>query len=122
MCSGRRWLTKAALISLALCPFLRDQNTLAEDIPRQPPLNEAKQFREQGHYAEAEKAHLLALAEAEKFVPENSRLASSLNNLARLYLAQGCYPEVEPTPSARTQHSEKERGNWALPGCRCNSE
>ena len=79
-----------------------------------------KTIREQGLYAEAEKAHLLALAEAEKFVPEDSRLATSLNNLARLYLAQGRYPEVEPL-LRRALSILKESVGTEIPGCDCNS-
>ncbi len=49
-----------------------------------------------GRYAEAEKEFQSALAEAEKFGPSDSRLATSLNNLAQLYRAQGLYERAEP--------------------------
>ncbi|MCZ6753169.1 MAG: tetratricopeptide repeat protein, partial [Acidobacteria bacterium] len=51
---------------------------------------------QQANYAEAEKQWSSALQEAEKFGPEDPRLATSLNNLAALYLAQGKYGETEP--------------------------
>ena len=51
---------------------------------------------QQGNYAEAEKQFLAALQEAENFGPEDPRLATSLNNLANLYEAQGKYTEAEP--------------------------
>ena len=51
---------------------------------------------EQGNYAEAEKQWVAALQEAEKFGPEDSRLATSLNSLANLYWDQGKYGEAEP--------------------------
>ena len=51
---------------------------------------------EQVRYDEAEKAWLLALQEAENFGPADPRLATSLDNLALLYHAQGNYAEAEP--------------------------
>ena len=51
---------------------------------------------EQGHYAEAEKQWIAALEEAEKFGPQDPRLATSLNSLAFLYHAQGQYGQAEP--------------------------
>ena len=47
-----------------------------------------KAYRE-GRYAEAEKQLKAALKEAEDFRPEDPRVAQILNNLARLYRAQG---------------------------------
>ncbi len=44
----------------------------------------------QGRYAEAEKHWKAALKKAEKFGPNDSRLASGLNNLALLYYPHGC--------------------------------
>ena len=44
---------------------------------------------QRGNYAEAEMQFLVALEEAENFGPEDPRLASSLNELVKLYLAQG---------------------------------
>ncbi len=46
-------------------------------------------------YAEAEKQWSAALKEAEGFGPQDTRLATSLNNLAVLYRAQGKYAEAE---------------------------
>ena len=60
------------------------------------PSTEAKKLRQQGRYAEAEQAHLLAVAEAEKFGPEDRRLALSLNELAALYHTTGRLREAEP--------------------------
>ena len=51
---------------------------------------------EQGHYAKAEKLWVAAFKEAEKFGPQDPRLATSLNNLAVLYYSQGTYGEAEP--------------------------
>jgi len=51
---------------------------------------------QQANYGEVEKQLSAALQEAEKFGPEDPRLAASLNNLAVLYNAQGKYVEAEP--------------------------
>ncbi len=51
---------------------------------------------QRGDYAEAEKQWSAALKEAEGFGPQDPRLATSLNNLAELYRAQGRYAEAEP--------------------------
>ncbi len=51
---------------------------------------------QQGNYPEAEKQLGAALKEAEGFGPQDPRLATSLNNLAVLYRAQGKYAEAEP--------------------------
>ena len=51
---------------------------------------------QQGNYAEAEKSWLAALKEAQEFRPADPRLATSLDNLAALYNAQGKYAEAEP--------------------------
>jgi tetratricopeptide (TPR) repeat protein len=51
---------------------------------------------QRGDYAEAEKQWGAALKAAEGFGSEDPRLATSLNNLALLYEAQGKYVEAEP--------------------------
>jgi tetratricopeptide (TPR) repeat protein len=96
MCSATPWRMKGASIALALCLFPPNRTTLAEDALWQNATKEAKQLREQGRYTEAEKAHLLALAEAEKFGPEDPRLALTLNGLAVLYHSKGQLSEAEP--------------------------
>ncbi len=51
---------------------------------------------QQGNYPEAEKQLVAALLEAEVFGPRDPRLATSFNNLALVYQAQGRYIEAEP--------------------------
>ncbi len=51
---------------------------------------------QQGRYAEAEEQWKAGLKEVETFGPQDPRLATSLNNLALLYQAQGKYAEAEP--------------------------
>jgi len=55
----------------------------------------AKAYQE-GHYGDAEKSFVAAVKEAEGFGPDDPRLATSLNNLAEVYRAQGRYGEAEP--------------------------
>ena len=64
----------------------------------------------QGRYAEAEKHWKAALKKAEKFGPNDSRLATSLNNLALLYQAQGNYTEAELLFKRSLAISEKALG------------
>ena len=85
MCVATQWLVIAA--GLVVC-LLIPNRSLAEDDLWQKTIREGMQLREQGRYAEAEKAYRLALAEAEKFGPEDRRLALSLNNLAVLFADQ----------------------------------
>ena len=59
-------------------------------------MKAATEAYQQANYAEVEKQLSAALQEAEKFGPEDPRLATSLNNLAVLYNAQGKYVEAEP--------------------------
>jgi len=51
--------------------------------------------RRAGKYAEAHQSYLDALAEAEKFGPADTRLASTLNNLAALLFDYGNDAESE---------------------------
>jgi len=57
-------------------------------------ITAAQQAYQQADCAEAEKQSEAALKEAEAF--DDVRLATSLNNLALLYKAQGRYAEAEP--------------------------
>ncbi len=63
-----------------------------------------------GRYAEAEKPLLAALQEAEKFGEQDTRLATSLNNLAALYRAQGKYTKAEPLSQRALAIDEKALG------------
>ncbi len=50
---------------------------------------------QQGRYTDAETSWLAALEQAKKFGDEDTRLATSLNNLAELYDTQGQYAQAE---------------------------
>ncbi len=58
-------------------------------------MSAGNQFAAQGRYDEAEAEFLNAAAEAKGFGPRDTRLATSLNNLASLYQAQGKYTQAE---------------------------
>ena len=80
MRDARRWLLPAfALFVLSL-----NRPTLADDSLWQKFIVEARQFKDEGRQAEAEKRLQLGLAEAEKFGPADHRLAVTLNELAAL--------------------------------------
>ena len=81
----------AGMLCLALWSASFSQGILWETY------NDAgKEAYEQGNYTKAEKLWVAALKEAEKFGPQDPRLATGLNNLAALYRAQGKYGEAEP--------------------------
>lgn len=70
--------------------------TFGQGVPWDTYMEAGEQAYRQGRYAEAEKALRAALNEAERFGPQDPRLAASFNNLAALYRAQGKYAEAEP--------------------------
>ncbi len=67
------------------------------------------QAHEQARYAEAEELYLAAL-EAESFGEQDTRLSTTLNNLAGLYHAQGKYAEAEPLHRRALAITEKALG------------
>ena len=85
-----RWLL-AGVLSLLLWPAC----TLGQETAWQRYMEAAGEAYQQGNYVEAEKQSLAAVQEAEKFGPDDLRLAQSLNNLAVLYRDQGRYAEAE---------------------------
>ena len=84
-CKKKHWQLVAALclafLFTAACQRTRWESNSAAGV---------KAFH-QGRYADAEKLFLAALEEAEGFGPDDPRLATSVNNLAGLYQAQGKY-------------------------------
>ena len=91
MCSRKRRLARGVPFFLFL-PIV----ALSEDSLWQKINSEGRELREQGRYDEAEKASLLALAEAQKAGPEDYRVAISLNDLATLYHLRGRLRDAEP--------------------------
>ena len=87
-----RWLL-VGVLCLGLCPMVAAsaQETRWDSI-----MDGAVEAYQQADYAQAEKLFLAALKEAEKFGEQDPRFATSLNNLAELYLAQGKSEQAEP--------------------------
>ena len=65
---------------------------------------------QQGHYDEAQRNFESALKEAEQFGSDDARLATSLNDLASVYKAQGKYAEAEPLHKRALAIREKALG------------
>ncbi|MEE8622388.1 MAG: tetratricopeptide repeat protein, partial [Alphaproteobacteria bacterium] len=84
-----RWLL-VGLVCLALWPA----HAPAQGGLWQTYIAAGAKAYQQGTYPEAEKQWVAAVKEAEGFGPQDPRLASSLNNLAALYGAQGRYAEA----------------------------
>ncbi len=87
-----RWLL-VGLLCLGLWPMVAAS---AQETRWDSLMAGAVKAYQQADYAEAEKLFLAALNEAEKFGEQDPRLATSLNNLAVLYYAQGKYAQAEP--------------------------
>ncbi len=66
----------------------------------------------------SEKLFLAAVGEAESFGPQDVRVATSLNNLAGLYQAQGKYAEAEPLYKRSLSIKEKALGPESEPSRR----
>ena len=89
--SKKHWLP-VGLLCLALSPAgCSNKETRWETL-----VADGETAFQAGRYAEAEKLCLAALKEAEDFGEQDPRLATSLNNLAVLYDAQGNYAQAEP--------------------------
>jgi len=65
---------------------------------------------QEGRYTDAETSWLAALEQAKKFGDEDTRLATSLNNLALLYSEQDRYAEAEPLARRALEIWEKALG------------
>ena len=85
-------LLLAGVLSLLLWPA----STAAQGTSWKKYMEAAGKAYQQARYAEAEQHLTAALKQAEKFGEQDRRFATSLNNLALLYDAQGKYVEAEP--------------------------
>src|SRR5215468_9669142 len=85
----RSWAVLTVALFLATC-------SPAKSATWQEYREAGQKARSEGHYNEAEKAFAAALAEAEKFGPNDHRLAVALGNLGGVYWAQG--NEVQNRP------------------------
>ena len=86
-----KWLL-AGLLYLALWPTLAP----AQQGAWERYMRAAATAYQQGNYPEAVAQTEAALKIAEGFGLENNRLATTLNNLAVFYHAQGKYADAEP--------------------------
>ncbi len=73
-------------------------------------ITAGQQAYQQADYAEAEKQFEAALKEAEAFGPDDVRLATSLDNLATIYRAQGKFGKAEPLAKRALAIVEKALG------------
>ena len=83
------WLTKGTLAAAFCLCFPGRTTSVAQETSWQHQLDDGQKLREQGRYTEAEEVYSAVLVEAEKFGPEDRRVALTLNELAGLYHARG---------------------------------
>ncbi len=100
-----RWLW-AVLVCLVLWPAFAE----AQQEAWERHMRAAIEASQQGHYTKAVTQIQAALRAAEAFGPDDPRLATSLNNLAELYRAQGRYGEAEPLHTRALAIREKALG------------
>ncbi len=101
----RRWLLVGVVCLTLWGAGCTTQETRWDSI-----MADAAKAYQQADYAQAEKLLLAALKEAEKFGEQDPRLATSLNNLAALYHAQGKYAQAEPLQRRALAILEKTQG------------
>ena len=96
--------------AVGFCILLVSTQASAESTSWEMSNAAGMQAYQQARYAKAEEAWLGALKEAESFGAQDPRLATGLNNLARLYQAQGKYAEAEPLYQRALANGEKVLG------------
>ena len=103
-------MTKAKTAWLLLGILLLASYGATQDTAWEKYTDAGIKAHQQGQHAEAQKQFAAALKEAEKFEEQDPRLATSLNNLATLYQAQGKYAEAEPLHRRALAIQEKALG------------
>ncbi len=93
-----------------LCLLLWPAHTVAQQADRERYMRAGVAAYRQGNYAEAVKQTKAALSAAKAFGPDDPRLATTLNNLALFYDAQGRYAEAEPLYDRALRIYEKALG------------
>ncbi len=93
-----------------VCLLLWPAHVVAQPADWERYLHAGAAAYQQGNYAEAVKQTKAALSAAEAFGPNDPRLATTLNNLALLYKAQGNYAEAEPLYQRALRINEKGLG------------
>ncbi len=84
------------IVASLLCLLLGPAYAVAQQADWERYMRAGAAAYQQGSYAEAVKQIKAALSAAEAFGPNDPRLATTLNNLAVFYNAQGKYAEAEP--------------------------
>lgn len=84
------------MLVLVFFVVLLPAHASAQETPWQEHMAAGGKAMQEGRYADAEKSYLVALKEAEGFGPQDLRLATSLDSLAKVYMVQGRYAEGEP--------------------------
>src|SRR5882762_243570 len=85
------WWLALSILALAVSPVAV---ALSQGTDWETCSHAGNKLREEGRYAEAEKAFLCAVAKAEELGPADLRLADSLANLAGVYREQSRYAEA----------------------------
>ena len=101
-----RWLLVGVL-----CLVLWPVQTLAQQATWEQHMRAGGAAYRQGNYAEAEKQWNAGLGVAEAFGTQDPRYATSLNNLALLYRAQGRYGDAELLQKRDLAITEKALGH-----------
>src|SRR5579872_7105092 len=84
-----------ALCYAGICYYFAAAEARADETSFKTHIEQTRLLRQRGEYAEAEKAALAAVAEAEKSGREDLSLATSWNNLGAVYCDMGRYAEAE---------------------------
>ena len=84
------------VLASLVCLLLWPAHAVAQEVDWERHMRAGDTAYQQGNYTEAVKQTKAALSLAEAFGPDDPRLATTLNNLALLYDAQGRYTEAEP--------------------------
>ncbi len=85
-----------ARMSIAMLVALSLLTACAQETFWEEFYNSGLEAQKQARYAEAEELFFAALKEAESFGEKDTRLATTLNELALLFTDQGKYAEAEP--------------------------
>jgi tetratricopeptide (TPR) repeat protein len=101
----------AKIVLLAVLILSCTVSTFAQEKLWDELCSKVGMLYQQGRYSEAAKLAQQALTVAEKtFGPNHPYMATSLNNLARLYQDQGKYAEAEPLYKRSLKIAEKALG------------
>jgi hypothetical protein len=90
----------------------------AQELEWTDAMKAAQRAFEGSRYADAEQLLRIAVKEAEKFGPEDRRLATTLSSLGTVLYAQGKYARASATRPASKSNSGEDARAWASAGRR----